>query len=218
MVWKPGQTGNPQGRPRKYQSTEEMSDRVIYHSLKIAAIRDEYRAIAEAQDLEDPILFQHRLLSDESIPIVARAMIANQIGRYYRPLLGTMEPARYVQQPIDVPSFTTIEEAEAFLLTLAQRTASQELDLASVEAVSARVRDWINSKRAGQELEIKRLNASQDTGDQTIHITGGLPELPGCNISMPQLNGHASDGLLPKQPVIVDHDPNPQTPAEPKSK
>jgi hypothetical protein len=180
-----------------------------YDMFKSVALRDEYRAIAEAQDLEDPVLFQHRLLSDETLPAPVRAVIANQIAPYYRPKLGIMEPAKFVQTPIEVPVFTTCEEAEAFLLQLAQRVAAQELDTESTEQVSARVLDWIHSKRAGQELEIKRLNATQDTGDQTIHITGGLPELPGCNITMPQLNGNASDGLLPKQPVIVDHDPHP---------
>jgi hypothetical protein len=202
MVWKPGQSGNLNGRPKKYPPPPEGVDQInAYRLFKAAALRDEYRAIAEAQDLEDPILFQHRLLSDETIPKVARAMIANQIGRYYRPLLGTMEPARYVQAPIDVPSFTTIEEAEAFLLTLAQRTASQELDLASVEAVSARVRDWINSKRAGQELEIKRLNADVATGDQVIRIEGGMPPLPGTSVTMPELNGKHLELEAIKDPI-----------------
>jgi hypothetical protein len=187
-----------------------MDPQQSHEFFKAAALRDEYRAIAEAQDLEDPILFQHRLLSDERIPATARAVIANQIAPYYRPKLGIMEPAKFVQTPIEVPAFSTCEEAEAFLLTLAQRTASQELDLASVEAVSARVLDWIRSKRAGQELEIKRINAGQDTGEQIIKIEGGLPELPGTNITMPQLNGHASN--------FIEHvqDPQPAQPDEDK--
>jgi hypothetical protein len=174
--------------------------------FKAVALRDEYRAIAEAQDLEDPILFQHRLLTDETIPATARAVIANQIAPYYRPKLGIMEPAKFIQTPIEVPAFTTCEDAEAFLLLLAQREAAQELDSVSVAAVSARVLDWIHSKRAGQELEIKRINATQDTGDQVIKIEGGLPTLPGCeNLIMPQLNGHPATELL-----AVDRD-TPQT-------
>ena len=31
------------------------------------------------------------------------------------------------------------------------------------------------------------------TTDQTIRIEGGLPELPGTNVTMPQLNGHMVD-------------------------
>jgi hypothetical protein len=139
-------------------------------------------------------------------------MIANQIGRYYRPLLGIMEPAKYVQTPIEVPTFTDIEQAETFLLQLAQRVAAQEVDLDSVQSVSARVLDWIHSKRAGQELEIKRLNADVSDQPQVIRIEGGLPELPGTNVTMPhQLNGNASDGLLPKQPLVLDHVRDPQS-------
>jgi hypothetical protein len=205
MVWKPGQTGNPSGRPRKYPlSPEGMSERIVYHQLKVAAIRDEYRAIAEAQDLEDPVLFQHRLLSDKSIPAPARAVIANQIAPYYRPKLGIVEPAKYVQTPIEVPAFATIEDAEAFLLQLAQRVATQELDTESTEQVGARVLDWIRSKRAGQELEIKRINATQDIGSQTIRIEGGLPALPGSDVIMPQLeqlNGHHLELSANQDPI-----------------
>jgi hypothetical protein len=193
MVWKPGQSGNISGRPRKYpRPPEDMSRQNSYEFFKTAALRDEYRAIAEAQDLEDPVLFQHRLLSDETIPKSHRAVIANQIAPYYRPRLGLMEPAKYVQTPIEVPEFADIEQAEEFLLQLAQRVAAQELDLDSVAAVSARVLDWVHSKRAGLELLIKQINASQGTGDQTIRIEGGMPPLPGTEIIMPEqhLNGH----------------------------
>jgi hypothetical protein len=187
MVWKPGQSGNLNGRPKKYQATEDMTDRVIYHSLKIAAIRDEYRAIAEAQDLEDPVLFQHRLLSDETIPKPTRAAIALGISQYYRPRLGVMEPAKYVQTPIEVPEFQSIEDAEAFLLQLAQRVAAQELDTQSVAEVSARVLDWVRSKRAGMELDLKMATLPPPPGTP-IHfvIEGGLPPLPGTNVTMPE--------------------------------
>jgi hypothetical protein len=217
MVWKPGQSGNPNGRPKKFPTSPEgLSERTLYYQANAAKIRDEYRAVAEAQDLEDPVLFQHRLLSDESIPAPARAVIANQIAPYYRPRLGIVEPAKFIQTPIEVPSFSTCEEAEAFLLQLAQRVASQELDLESVQSVSARVLDWIHSKRAGQELEIKRLNASQDTGEQTIHITGGLPELPGTEITMPQLNGHHLELEATKDhPINGSSDPHPSEPDKP---
>jgi hypothetical protein len=188
MVWKPGQSGNLNGRPRKYPKPPEgMSTNDYLNVLK----RDEYRYTAEAQDLEDPVLFQHRLLSDETIPKVARAVIANQIACYYRPKLGVIELPKYVVTPIEVPDFTTVEEAEAFLLQLAQRVATQELDTQSVAHVSARVLDWVRCKRMDQELAIKRINADVSTGEQVIRIEGGLPELPGSNITMPQLNGHS---------------------------
>jgi hypothetical protein len=200
MVWKPGQSGNLNGRPRKYPKPPEGMARNDYLNI---LKRDEYRYTAQEQNLEDPVLFQHKLLSDETISKTARAVIANYIAPYYRPKLGIMEAAKYVQTPIEVPAFATIEDAEAFLLQLAQREAAQELDCVSVAAVSARVLDWIRSKRAGQELELKRLNATQDIGPQTIRIEGGLPELPGTEVIMPQLNGHHLELTATKDPVLA---------------
>jgi hypothetical protein len=205
MVWKPGQSGNLNGRPRKYPKPPEgMSTNDYLNVLK----RDEYRYTAEAQDLEDPVLFQHRLLADETIPKTARAVIANQIACYYRPKLGVMELPKYVVTPIEVPDFTSVEEAEAFLLQLAQREAAQELDTESVATVSARILDWVRCKRMDQELAIKRLNADGTTGEQVIRIEGGLPELPGSDVIMPQLNGHSLE--LTAQPAVPQsHPPEP---------
>jgi hypothetical protein len=56
------------------------------------------------------------------------------------------------------------------------------------------------------ELDIKRLNANQDMGDQHILITGGLPQLPGTNITMPVINGHVIDS------VAIEHDANASKP------
>jgi hypothetical protein len=192
MVWKPGQSGNLNGRPRKYPKPPEgMAQNDYLDILK----RDEYRYTAKEQNLEDPILFQHRLLSDESIPKAARAVIANQIAPYYRPKLGIMELPKYVITPIDIPDFQTIEDAESWLLDLARREAHQEYDSDSVATATERVRGWIQSKRAGIDQEIKRAAQGEVTGDQLIRIEGGLDPLPGTTITMPQLNGHTIDSL-----------------------
>jgi hypothetical protein len=135
-------------------------------------------------------------------------MIANQIAPYYRPRLGVVDAPKYVTTPIEVPAFTSCEQAEDFLLQLSQREAAQELDSDSVVLVSARVLDWIRSKRAGQELELKRLQADVSDQPQVIKITGGLPELPGTNVTMPTLNGHQGPELTaPAQGPVIEHQP-----------
>jgi hypothetical protein len=126
-----------------------------------------------------------------------------------------MEPAKFIQTPIEVPAFSTCEEAEAFLLLLAQREAAQELDSVSVAAVSARVLDWMRSKRAGQELELKRLNADVSTGDQVIRIEGGMPPLPGTSVTMPELNGKHLELTATKDPVSHPLDPPQVHPPDP---
>jgi hypothetical protein len=92
MVWKPGQTGNPNGRPRKYPEPPPGINPRDFYGL--AAYRDEYRNIAEAHGLEDPVLYQHRLMQDDSLPVGLRATIAAAIAPYYRPKLGIMTPPR----------------------------------------------------------------------------------------------------------------------------
>ena len=139
----------------------------------------------------------------------------------FRPRLGLVTPPKYIETPIEVPAFTSIEEAESFLLQLAQREASQELDSESVATVCARVLDWIHSKRAGQELEVKRINAAaaDPSQEQRIIIEGGLPELPGTNVIMPQLNGqHLELTATKTDPTHPAHDPQAHPPEESKPK
>jgi hypothetical protein len=81
MVWKPGQSGNLNGRPRKYpRAPEGMDPQQSYDYFRSTAIRDEYRAIAEAQDLEDPVLFQHRLGALDEARTAAKAGLALNPG------------------------------------------------------------------------------------------------------------------------------------------
>jgi hypothetical protein len=130
---------------------------------------------------------------------------------------------------IELPTFQTIQEAESFKLELAQREFRGEVSHRAVVIAYERVDNWIDdqradaaSARADAELELKRLAADQSTVPQTIRIEGGLPALPGTNITMPHLNGAHVDGLLlPPTDSINGHGshpaPQPSTQApEPK--
>src|SRR6516164_4846922 len=125
MVWKPGQTGNPNGRPKKYPQPPPGVNAKDFYGL--AAYRDEYRNIAEAHGLEDPVLFQHKLLQDQSISVGLRATIAAAIAPYYRPKLGLQPPPRMVEIQVEVPEFKTVEEAEAFLIKITSLVGSGDL-------------------------------------------------------------------------------------------
>jgi len=205
MVWKPGQTGNPNGRPRKYPQPPPGVNAKDFYGL--AARRDEYRNIAEAHGLEDPVLFQHKLLQDDTLPVGLRATVAAAIAPYYRPKLGLQSPPRMIEMHLDVPDFQTVGEAESFLIKITALVGSGDLSLSTALDLSTLVRNWISAKHQAAELEIKRLNADQSTGEQVIRIEGGLPELPGTEVIMPKLNGHSLElSALPAQ----DPDP-PQT-------
>jgi hypothetical protein len=122
-----------------------------------------------------------------------------------------VEP-KYLHRPIDLPAFTTIQEAEAFKLQLSQQELRNEYDQESVNRAIARIDNWINDQRADAhaarqdvELELKRLAADASDQPQIIKITGGLPELPGTNVTMP---GQQPDLLNGHGPVI-EHQPEP---------
>jgi hypothetical protein len=219
MVWKPGQTGNPNGRPRKYtQPPPGVNPRDFYC---LAAYRDEYRNVAEAHGLEDPVLFQHKLLQDDTLPVGLRATVAAAIAPYYRPKLGLQTPPRMIEMHLDVPNFQTVEEAEAFLIKITALVGSGDLSLSTALDLSTLVRNWISAKHQAAELEIKRLNADVSDQPQIIKIEGGLPPLPGTDIIGPTgsqeltspdgLNGNARviNGSV-NEPLPVQANPDDQ--------
>jgi hypothetical protein len=83
------------------------------------------------------------------------------------------------------------------LLSLSQRVGTGNLEIQSATEISARVLQWIGSRRNTLELELKRLNADAANGDQVVRIEGGLPDLPGTQIIMPDF--HAEPEILPPE-------------------
>jgi hypothetical protein len=101
---------------------------------------------------------------------------------------------------LQVPNFMTVEEAESFLAHLAQQSAHQ----LEPQELTVVIRSWIESKRQGQELQVKLVNSGA-APDQRIVIEGGLPTLTGTNVDMPILhNGHTIDGTV-IQPIESAH-------------
>jgi hypothetical protein len=132
-----------------------------------------------------------------------------------------VEP-KYVLRPIELPFFKTIQEAEAFKLQLSQQELRNEYDRDSVNRAVARIDNWIADQRADAtaqrldaELELKRLAAEVSDQPQVIKIEGGLPPLPGSNVTMPhQLNGHEHNNSLPGQGPVIEHQPAQTNPPE----
>ncbi len=68
--------------------------------------------------------------------------------------------------------------------------ARGELDIQSGLELSALTKAWLDTQYASKGLDLKAMSQNATEGEQTISISGGLPALPGTNITMPQLNGH----------------------------
>jgi hypothetical protein len=109
---------------------------------------------------------------------------------------------RYVELQIDVPEFTSVTVAEDFLARILSLVAKGHLDIQQGQELAALAKMYIDSQYARDELQFK-INPPE-TRDTQIHITGGLPQLPGCeNLIMPVINGHSVQEQLLSAPTDV---------------
>ena len=112
-----------------------------------------------------------------------------------------MPPPRFIDLQIDVNEFSNVADAENFLQRIALLTARGHLDIQSAQELSGLVKTWIDSQYQREELTYK-INPPEQH-DQRIVVTGGLPPLPGCNVTMPVLNGHSVNEQLLTAPTDV---------------
>src|SRR5262249_8378291 len=123
--------------------------------------------------------------TDDSLRVAAAAALAP----YSHPKLQALPTPRFIENPIEVPEFTDVSYAEAFLAQIATLVACGELDIQSGLELSTLTKNWIESRHAAKELELKVISVEGGPTEQTIRIEGGLPALPGTNITMPVLDG-----------------------------
>jgi hypothetical protein len=104
-----------------------------------------------------------------------------------------------------VPQFETIEQAQEFLALLSHKAGAGELELQSALDISTLVKNWIISKQSGIELDLKVATQINGATPEVIRIEGGLPGLPGTEITMP-LNGQQVDPnkLVEHEPAVPD--------------
>jgi hypothetical protein len=191
-MWEPGQSGNPKGR---VPGTRIRRRNPIWDKLD------------EKGDI-DPAEYLSSIVSDQSKSPELRSSCATALLPYKYPRIAALPPARYVTDPIPVPQFETIEQAQEFLALLSHKAGSGELELQSALDISTLVKNWIISKQSGIELDLKVATQINGATPEVIRIEGGLPQLPGAQITMP-LNGHQADPNL-----LVEHEPAvPDTPA-----
>jgi hypothetical protein len=163
MTFQPGVVTNPNGRPVGSKNLLGREFQEAYEESKRRGYKHPYLQMME-------------IVNDKTQPAARRDAFLIECGRLVKPKSG-FQPA------ISIPDISTIEDAERFLATLVLEGGP---DLDPVQ-LSTLVKNWIESKRAGQEFELK-LHAQAGSGEQHIVISGGLPDLPGCNVIMPQLN------------------------------
>jgi hypothetical protein len=206
MPFKPGISGNPNGRPKGTFGPRKIEE-VVQESLVTLAEHVAEQALTQKPRTAIEILLG--FANDSKIATALRISAASAAAPYVHSRKQATPVPIYVAHAVGVPDFETIEDAESFLLNMSQKVAAGELDLLSAEQIATRIREWISSCRQGEELELKRLAATVDP-NPTIRIEGGLPPLPGCDIIMPELNQAPA---IESEPNILSP-PNPE-PADP---
>jgi hypothetical protein len=171
--WAPGQSGNPTGRRAgsKNKVTRELFEE------------------AKRRGYKQPVLYLLEVMHDENTAPELRVQSAIASAPYMTPKFGTIVPPRFVDESITVPNFGSIEDAENFLKQIPILFGSGALDSQTALELSALTKNWLDAQYARQDYELK-LAAQGGPSEQTIHIQGGLPELPGTSILMPLVNGH----------------------------
>src|SRR6516164_4340423 len=184
MVWAPGQSGNPNG----YKGPRERRRKEVFDIIKNLGHKDA---------LETLSYLQHNEQIEPGLRIAAAAALAP----YCHSKMQATPTPRFVDLQIDIPEFNHVSDAETFLAKIALLTAKGHLDIQSAQELSGLVKLWIDSQYQKDELAYKI--SPPETRDTQIHITGGLPALPGTQIDMPVLNGSAVKEQLLAAPTDV---------------
>jgi hypothetical protein len=84
----------------------------------------------EAEDHKDPLFALSELVTTSQDPnIVATA--ANMLAPYIHSKRGTIQAPRFVEEPIPIPDFISVQDAQKFLADIARRSGAGELELQS---------------------------------------------------------------------------------------
>ena len=185
MPFDPGVSSNPKGRPpgSRNKRTQQILDLITSRGDK------------------DPLDFLSEVISSNGqYPAELKVTASNILAPYCHSKRGTLPAPRFVEEAIQVPDFQTIDEAQDFQKEIARRAAAGELELQTSLDISTLIGNWIRSRQATIELDLKV--QGQGGGVEKILIEGGLPPLPGTDIIMPERNG------VPHE-LTIEHDPGP---------
>jgi hypothetical protein len=161
----------------------------------------------ERRGFPDPVEFYGPIVTDTDLPIETRIAAYNSAAPLMYPKIGAIIPAPdpvvvITQVEYQYPNPQSLSEARANIAHLDKLFREGNVDLITYTTLKSTQEKFLYSMLDEQKL----LTAQGGPPDQTIRIEGGLPLLPGCNITMPAMNGHAVDGP-PQTTNEGDNDP-----------
>jgi hypothetical protein len=204
-----GRVGNP-AWGRKADGTGRSGYEVTVIGKLTEEQMREYERIAKENGWMDPVSFQHMVMSDQKLDLNIRLQAASNISKFFYPMYGNKpvhpDPHFYTDKlEYPNPTPTTIAQVRENINHLTQLKNAGKVDTDRADNLIADQRTLHDSLVD----EAKLLTAQgEHVGEQTIHITGGLPELPGTNITMPELNGRGQDLLMDPNHGLKDVSPD----------
>jgi hypothetical protein len=145
---------------------------------------------------KDPLDFLSEVISTNNhYSPELKVTAANYLTPYLHSKRSVAAPApRYIDSPVQVPEFQSVDQAEIFLASLPVMLGRGELDSQTALELSTLTRAWISARHEREELQLKLANSPHSAPEQRILIEGGLPVMPGHeNLIMPKFNGHTLD-------------------------
>src|SRR5262249_36912307 len=142
----------------------------------------------------DPADFCSQIVSSPNKPTELKPQAAYFLLPYLYPKRGAVVTPRYIDEPIQLPEPETIEQANKNIAYISNLKAQGLIDLYFANSLIADNTTIANNLIAEEELNFKIYPPAER--EQTIQITGGLPQLPGTSIVMPVLDGKPNAGTL----------------------
>jgi hypothetical protein len=160
----------------------------------------------------DPAEYLCDIVSNPNASTECKIAASGNLMPYLYSKLGAITPPRFIETKIAVPEIQNIDDLAQFIIHVLRHVARGSLSFEHGKELVDLARASVHTKYADDELKLKIAAADNPLQPQRIIIEGGLPSLPGTNITMPQLNGH--DLELTASPGPATNDPH-SHPAEP---
>jgi hypothetical protein len=176
--WKTGQSGNPNGRPTgarnrgSYELREKLKSR---------------------PNFVDPAEYLADIISSSDASTECKVAASGNLMPYLYSKLGAITPPRFIETIIHVPDFKSIDDVASFLHHITRHVARGTLSFDHGKELADLARAWVHTHYADDELRLKIAAANDPTTPLKIILEGGLPPLPGTNVTMPNLNGHTME-------------------------
>jgi hypothetical protein len=189
MVFKPGQSGNPEGRRAGSRLNRNMGDRLYVRAM---------------QNENDPLEFLTAVMTSPA----ANPTLRVHAAAILMPFKYSRSTVRPISKSVEIPVPTTIEQANENIATIGALAAAKYIGLDEANDLIGYQKAYIEA-RATTDIEERLVAVENALRERApiveVTVDSDLPALPGTSIEMPKTLTAASDNM----PKGVERDANP---------